>query len=264
MKILVVGAGKMGSWLVESLCLDHDVAVFDKDKAKLKYLFNAHRLLTPGEILDFRADLMINAASLQHTMEAFNEIVPLLPDDCIISDISSVKNGIKAYYEKTGRRYVSTHPMFGPTFGNVRELSKENAIIITEGDKEGQNFFRKFYESFKLKIHHFTFEEHDQTIAYSLSIPFSSTMVFAACMKKQDAPGTTFKKHLTIAKGLLSEDNYLLSEILLNPYTLEQVESIHGRLEDLIQLIRNRDVQGLHGFFETLRENVGMVQEAEK
>lgn len=256
MKILIAGAGRMGAWLVESLCLEHEVAVYDKEKTRMRYLFNTHRITTPGEILDFKAQLMINAVSLQHTRAAFDELIPLLPKDCILSDITSVKNGLKEFYEKTGMRYVSTHPMFGPTFANVRELSKENAVIITEGDEEGKNFFRDFYASFHLRIHEYSFAEHDQTIAYSLSIPFSSTMVFAAVMKKQDAPGTTFTKHMNIAKGLLSEDDYLLSEILFNSYTLEQVENIHQKLDDLIQLIRNRDEVGLHAFINQLRKNI--------
>ncbi len=258
MRILITGAGRMGSWLVESLCLDHDVAVYDKDKTKLKYLFHAHRFISADEIQAFRPELLINAVSLQHTVPAFREVLPLLPDDCIISDITSVKNGLKKFYQSTGRRYVSTHPMFGPTFANVKELKHENAIIISEGDSEGQEFFKKFYSSFGLKIHYYSFEEHDQTIAYSLSVPFASTLVFAACMKQQDAPGTTFMKHMAIAKGLLSEDNYLLSEILLNPYTLEQVEKIHGQLDQLIQMIRSKDTPGLHAFFDALRSNLGV------
>lgn len=36
-------------------------------------------------------------------------------------------------------------------------------------------------------------------------------------MKHQDAPGTTFKRHMKIAKGVLNEDDYLLQEILFNP-----------------------------------------------
>jgi prephenate dehydrogenase len=256
MKILIAGAGRMGSWLVESLCLEHDVAVYDKDKSKLRYLFNAHRITTPGEVLDFRAQLFINAVSLQYTRSAFDELLPLLPKDCIITDITSVKNGLKSFYEKSGMRYVSTHPMFGPTFANIKELSKENAIIIREGDEEGKNFFRNFYASFNLRIHEYSFEEHDQTIAYSLSIPFSSTMVFASVMKTQDAPGTTFKKHMAIAKGLFTEDDFLLSEILLNPFTLEQVENIHQKLDVLIQLIRSHDVEGLHAFIGQLRKNI--------
>ena len=86
--------------------------------------------------------------------------------------------------------------MFGPTFGNVKDLSDESAIIITESDEEGKAFFREFYSGLKIKIFEYTFQEHDETIAYSLSIPFASTMVFASIMKEQEAPGTTFKKHL--------------------------------------------------------------------
>lgn len=77
-------------------------------------------------------------------------------------------------------------------------------------------------------------------------------------MKKPEVPGTTFKKHLDIAKGLLSENDYLLSEILFNPYTLEQVENINSRLSDLIELIKNRHDKGVHGFLNLLRENIGM------
>ena len=46
-------------------------------------------------------------------------------------------------------------------------------------------------------------------------------------MKHQEAPGTTFKKHMAIAKGLLSEDDYLLQEILFNPRTPGPVSYTH-------------------------------------
>ncbi len=249
----------MGSWFAESLCLDYDLAVFDKDLEKLKYFFNTKRLVSNNEIKEFEPELMINTVNLNKTVEAFDEIIPLLPKDCIIADIASVKNGLKEYYHKKGIGFVSTHPMFGPTFGNVRDLSKENAIIITESDPEGKSFFRSFYESLKLNIFDYTFEMHDKTIAYSLSIPFSSTMIFAACMKKLEVPGTTFRKHLDIAKGLLSEDDYLLSEILFNPHTLDQIENINARLADLIDLIKNRDGEGVIRFLNLLRQNIEMV-----
>ena len=102
-KIVVLGAGKMGAWLVESLCLDYDVAVFDRDKSKLKYFFNSHRFLHLEEIQGFQPDLLINAVSLNHTIEVFREVEPYLPKECIIADITSVKNGIQEYYKKSGR-----------------------------------------------------------------------------------------------------------------------------------------------------------------
>ena len=258
MRIAIIGAGNMGSWLVESLCLDYEVGVFDVDRNKLKYFFNSRKFLYYEEIMEFSPDMLINAVSLDKTISLFNEIISYLPEKCIIADITSVKSGMAEYYQKLGNRFVSTHPMFGPTFANVKDLSNENAIIISESDEEGKVFFREFYDRLKIKVHDYSFQEHDETIAYSLSIPFSSTMVFAACMKEQEAPGTTFKKHYNIAEGLLSEDDYLLSEILLSPYSLHQVERISEQMESLIGMIRSRDKEQLKVFFQMLRTNIGL------
>jgi prephenate dehydrogenase len=255
-KIVVLGAGKMGAWLVESLCLDYDVGVYDTDKTKLKYFFNSHKFLTLEEVRDFQPDLLINAVSLNSTIQVFKEIDPFLKDDCILADITSVKNGLHEYYQKSGRRFVSTHPMFGPTFANIKDLSNENAIIILESDQEGIEFFRRFYSSLKLNIYEYSFSDHDETIAYSLSVPFSSSLVFAACMKKQEAPGTTFRKHLDVARGVLSEDDYLLSEILFNPFTIAQVAKIRTQLANLINMVEERDLKALKEFLDGLRENI--------
>ena len=153
-------------------------------------------------------------------------------------------------------RYVSTHPMFGPTFANLEDLSRQNAIIISESDHMGKVFFKDLYQSLHLNIFEYTFLEHDETIAYSLSIPFVSTMVFAAVMKHQDAPGTTFKKHMAIARGLFSEDDYLLTEILFNPFTSGQVENIRKELKDLLALIDSKDTIKLQEYLKRLRKNI--------
>ena len=203
MKILVMGAGKMGSFFIDLLSFEHEVAVFERDPMRMRFTYNCQRFTSYDEIREFKPEL-----------------------ECIISDIASVKTDLKEFYESTGMRYVSTHPMFGPTFANLQQLSEENAIIISEGDYMGRIFFKDLYQKLGLNIYEYTFEEHDKTVAYSLSIPFVSTFVFAAVMKHQDAPGTTFKRHMRIAKGVLNEDDYLLQEILFNPYTHDQVSQI--------------------------------------
>ncbi|MFC2774132.1 MAG: prephenate dehydrogenase/arogenate dehydrogenase family protein [Segatella oris] len=174
----------------------------------------------------------------------------------IISDIASVKTGLKAFYEESGHPYVSTHPMFGPTFANLNQLSEENAIIISEGDYMGRIFFKDLYQRLGLNIYEYSFQEHDETVAYSLSIPFVSTFVFAAVMKHQDAPGTTFKRHMQIAKGVLNEDDYLLQEILFNPYTSGQVVQIRQALKELIDIIDRKDATAMKDFLMRIRNHV--------
>ena len=166
------------------------------------------------------------------------------------------KTDFLKFYESTGMRYVSTHPMFGPTFANLGALSSENAIVIKEGDYMGRIFFLDLYRRLGLHVHEYTFEEHDEAMAYSLSVPFVSTFVFSAVMKHQDAPGTTFKRHLKIARGVLSEDNTLLREILFNPRTKSHVEQIRAELKELINIIDNRDEAGLNDYLTRIRTNI--------
>ena len=256
MRILVLGAGKMGSFFLDLLSFEHETAVYEKAPERLRFTFNTLRFTTMKEIEDFKPELVINAVTVKYTISAFEEVIPHLPADCIISDIASVKTGLKDFYSKCGHRYVSTHPMFGPTFANLNQLSHENAIIINEGDYMGRIFFKDLYNRIGLSIYEYSFEEHDKTVAYSLSIPFVSTFVFAAVMKHQDAPGTTFKRHMNIAKSVLSEDDYLLQEILFNPYTSEQVEQIRTELKELLGIIERKDEKGMEAYLTKIRSNL--------
>ena len=254
MKILIVGAGKMGSFFCDLLSQQHEVAVYDADPRRLLFSFMCRRFASLDEIDDFKPQLMINAVTLKYTLDSFREVLPHLPADCVISDIASVKTELPEFYAKAGHPFVSTHPMFGPTFASLSNLSNENAIIISEGYEMGRAFFRDLYSRLGLHIEEYTFAEHDETIAYSLSIPFASTLVFASCMKPQSAPGTTFKRHKAIADGLMSEDDYLLSEILFNPHTSAQLEKIRQKLAELRDIVDSHDSERMMRFLDDVRK----------
>ena len=246
----------MGSFFLDLLSFEHETAVYEKDPKRMRFTYNCQRFTKLEEIKAFRPDLVINAVTLKHTISAFKEVIPFIPEDCIISDIASVKTNLREFYEQAGHPYVSSHPMFGPTFANLNQLSEENAIIISEGDYMGRIFFKDLYQRLDLNIYEYTFEEHDKTVAYSLSIPFVSTFVFAAVMKHQDAPGTTFKRHMRIAKGVLNEDDFLLQEILFYPYTPGQVSKIRTELKELLDIIDAKDAKAMQAYLRKIRNNV--------
>lgn len=256
MKILILGAGKMGSFFIDLLSFEHEVAVYERDPKRLRFTYNTLRFTKLEEIDEFKPELCINAVTVKYTIPAFQEVIPHLPKECILSDISSVKTGLKDFYESTGMHYVSTHPMFGPTFANLGDLSRESAIVINEGEYMGRAFFRDLYHRLGLNVIELSFAEHDETMSYSLSIPFVSTFVFAAVMRHQDAPGTTFKRHMKIARGVLSEDDTLLREILFNPHTKPQVEKIRAELKEMLQIIDNRDEEAMARYLEKIRGHI--------
>ncbi len=256
MKILILGAGKMGSFFCDLLSFGHDVAVYDRDPERLRFTYNVRRFMSLDEVGDFDPDMVINAATVKYTIDAFRQVLPHLRPDALLSDIASVKRGLPEFYAEAGHPYVSTHPMFGPTFASLSNLADENAIIISEGDAAGIAFFEQLYNSLGLHIEHYTFNGHDETIAYSLSVPFASSLVFGSAMKHQPAPGTTFKRHMAIARGLMSEDDYLLSEILFNPDSVAQLDRILASLSELRRIVATRDSAAMQAYLAAVRTNL--------
>jgi prephenate dehydrogenase len=258
MKILILGAGKMGSFFCDLLSFEHEVAVFDSYASHLRFTFNCSRFTSLDEIRDFEPQMVLNAVTLKFTLDAFRAVLPYLPATAILSDIASVKTGLPEFYAEAGHPFVSTHPMFGPTFASLNNLANENAIIISEGDCLGKAFFRDIYNRLQLHIEEYSFEGHDLTTAYSLSVPFASTLVFGSAMEPQSAPGTTFKRHLAIAHGLMNEDDYLISEILFNPNTPKRLDIIIDKMTELKEIVVARDSRRMTNFLNSVRSKLNL------
>jgi prephenate dehydrogenase len=246
----------MGTWFALHLNEAHTVGVFDLQKGRAEKIPGVTPLSEIGELQDFAPGLLLNAVNIQNTVEAFQSTLPLVPDSCVICDVMSVKGKIPEFYRNVPHAFVSIHPMFGPTFANVDRLEDENVIIIRESYRDGREFFWDFFTALGVNIYEYSFDQHDELIAYSLTLPFASSLVFAANMDATTVPGTTFKKHHEIARGLLSEDDTLLAEILFNPHSLPQLEQVTHKLEFLKHVIRQKDLEEAKRFFARLRENI--------
>ena len=61
---------------------------------------------------------------------------------------------------------------------------------------------------------------------------------------------------MRIAKGVLTEDDYLLQEILFNPYTHDQVAQIRDELKQLLEIIDHKDAEGMKAYLTKIRSNV--------
>jgi len=255
MNIIIIGAGRMGSWIAALLSQNHHVAIIESNPGRNQNP-KTQRLNNFKDIPAFNADMIINAVSLDATLPVFHEILPLVHADTILADMASVKNGISRFYRNCGCRFVSTHPMFGPTFANMETLHDEHAIIIEESDQAGKKFFEDFFLALGLNIHFMNFKQHDESMSGSLSVPFMLSMLFAGNVDRRVHPGTTWEKHMQIAQGLFSEDDSLLSEVLMNPYTLDKIHWLKKALSRLQTAIEKEDKQAMLQFIHDHRSNL--------
>ena len=65
MKILILGAGKMGSFFSDVLSFEHEVAIYDTDPQRLRFTFNTQRMTTMEEIEAFKPELLIKCSNGQ-------------------------------------------------------------------------------------------------------------------------------------------------------------------------------------------------------
>jgi prephenate dehydrogenase len=257
MKIALLGIGHMGSWLARELSKEHEVAVYDTDAARMKNIEHVVPLPNLSSLGKWQPNLLINAVTLKETVSAFESTIPYLEEGCIIGDVASIKGDVADYYRRTSFPFVSVHPMFGPTFADMEKVREENAVVIRESCAEGRRIFMDLFARLGCHVFEYTFEEHDKTMAYSLTIPFVSSLIFAACVDAKAVPGTTFKRHMALARNLLSEDDHLLAEILFNPNSIGELNKITSRLEFLKHVNKAKDRDETAAFFARLRENIG-------
>lgn len=255
-KIAVIGMGLMGKWFARELAKNHEVAVYDLNSKRMKESDKLKKLQGLEGLAAFQPDLLFNSVSIQNTIGAFQKVAPYLTAACILADIASVKDRLPEYYKSCGFSFVSLHPMFGPRFANMNKIKGENIIFIKESNARAVNFFKQFTRRYSLRNWDLGFREHDEMMAYSLSLPFAATIAFSACIKGQEVPGTTFSRHMEIAHRLLLEDDNLLTEILFNPHSLKRLETICTNMEFLKHVIRARDREEISKLLARLRRNI--------
>ncbi|MFO7575231.1 MAG: prephenate dehydrogenase/arogenate dehydrogenase family protein [Bacteroidales bacterium] len=247
-RILIAGYGRMGALLGDLLIGDNEIAIYDTgirmEDAPLSFV----RLSQPEEAAEFKPDILLNCTSPESTITSFDQFLPFLPGGCILADIASVKSSLPEYYSSAGVKFVSLHPMFGPTFANRDNLKGLNCIIIAESEKEGREFFSSFFSRFGIDVQELSFAEHDMLMSKVLAVPFITTLLFTVGSEAELPGGTTYNRHLEIARGLFSENRAMLAGILANRYNAEQAVKMLESLKRLVPMLEKHDTDAIEGY----------------
>lgn len=273
-KIGFIGLGLIGGSIaraVRQYFPDYEIVAFDKNKETLA-------LATQESVIDVAATTIDDnfrncrylflCAPVSYNTAYLRQIREYLHDDCILTDVGSVKTNIHKEVEALGieRYFIGGHPMAGSEksgYINSRAMLIENAyFVLTPTNKVSAEKIAR-YEKFVQDLHAIPVlldhQEHDYvtgTISHLPHIIASSLVNFVRdtdtrdeLMKNLAAGG--FKDITRIASS---------SPTMWQHICLKNKENISRILDSYIQflsrarkLIDQEDEQGIYRMFDTAR-----------
>ncbi len=168
-----------------------------------------------------QAALVIVAVPINVTEHVIAQLT-MLPEDCILADITSIKDKpLKAMLEAHQGPVVGLHPMFGPDApGMIKQV-----VVVCDGRQ--QQRYRWLIDQMRIwgaTIHKSTSQEHDKAMAYIQVMRHFNTFVYGAHLKGEnpDLESLTmfsspiYRLELAMVGRLFAQAPALYADIIFN------------------------------------------------
>lgn len=168
-----------------------------------------------------QAALVIVAVPINVTEHVIAQLT-MLPEDCILADITSIKDKpLKAMLEAHQGPVVGLHPMFGPDApGMIKQV-----VVVCDGRQ--QQRYRWLIDQMRIwgaTIHQSTSQEHDKAMAYIQVMRHFNTFVYGAHLRGEnpDLESLTmfsspiYRLELAMVGRLFAQAPALYADIIFN------------------------------------------------
>lgn len=120
-----------------------------------------------------QCDAVVLAVPIRYFEETLEKLLPLMREDAIIVDVATVKVHTVEVLKRLagGRRYIATHPMFGPESYAKHEGDVSGfRIVLSDSTLEKNEYeeLRDFLKSLGFDVVGMTADQHDIHLAESL------------------------------------------------------------------------------------------------
>ncbi len=172
---VIGGRGGMGTLMADMFAdLGHAVMVADVDTE-----------LTSAEAASV-ADVVVISVPIERTVTIIRELGPLVRDEALLMDVTSIKSGpVAAMLEASRASVIGTHPLFGPSVHSMQG----QRIVLTPGRGEmWQAWLEQMLRARGLTIKLATPGEHDQAMAVVQVLTHFATEVMGRAMTALGVP----------------------------------------------------------------------------
>ncbi|MDD1655324.1 MAG: prephenate dehydrogenase/arogenate dehydrogenase family protein [Methanomicrobiales archaeon] len=242
---IIGGTGKMGNLFAGVLA-----------RAGWEVMVSGRSTPLTARDLAAKADLVMVTVPIRETVPVIRAIAPLLREDQVICDLTSVKVAPVQAMLESRAEVIGFHPMFGPGGSGLR-----NQTIIAIPARCREETAEQLYRAFRAegaRVTVTTPEAHDRLMAVIQGITHFSTLCVAGAMRTLGtdvgealaATSPVYRIQLDLVGRLLSQDPALYADILqMNPETGPALAVFEGVVRDLRERVASMDPTAFEDFF---------------
>lgn len=236
----IIGYGAFGALLhtlLNRFASDIEVRIYSKDeKPDGKTFFSLSQTA--------KTDAVILAVPIAAFEEVLKKILPLARKDTLIVDVATVKAHTTGLLQKLakGRRYIATHPVWGPESYEKRSGDVRGFRIVVTAHTLPTSEYELLRGTLKMcgfDVVEVSAAEHDQHLAESLFLThFIAQLIMRAGFERTAVDTVSFGFLMNAVESVRHDVALFRDVFRFNPYckaVLERIEKAEGRVRDLLE-----------------------------
>ena len=231
----IVGYGNFGSFLYElgqRFFPNIEIRVYSRRKDIDNKTFFALETVA-------QSDVVILCGAIREYEEQIDQVLKLALPDTILVDVATVKKHTSELLHKhcNGRRFISTHPMFGP-----ESYKKHNAnvsgfrIVVTDYVLKNDDYqlLKNMFATLGFLIIEMTADEHDERLAETLFLTHYVGQSIIHAGFSRTAIDTLSFQFLMDAVESVKDDKELFEDVYrFNSYCKPVAKRLHAAQEEV-------------------------------
>ncbi|MBB1269211.1 bifunctional chorismate mutase/prephenate dehydrogenase [Shewanella sp. SR44-3] len=235
--VIVGGAGKLGTLFAQMLSLSgYQVKSLDKDDwQQAKALF-------------FGAAMVIVTVPIRSTCELIRRELTQLPEQCILTDLTSVKaEPLKAMLDAHKGPVLGLHPMFGPDVGS---FAKQVVVVCHGRQQKKYQWFLDQILIWGARIEVTEAKKHDDAMQLVQGMRHFSSFVYGLNLFKNNADianllrfsSPIYRLELAMVGRLFAQDPGLYADIILaQPGNVQVMSDYLDHYQEALAVLKRGD-----------------------
>jgi chorismate mutase/prephenate dehydrogenase len=201
------------------------------------------------------ASLVLVSVPIKVTDEVIKQLSGL-PADCVLADLTSIKlRPLKLMLEVHKGPVIGLHPMFGP---GINHLAKQNIVACSGRRIESDHWLLEQLRLWGANVTMIDAKQHDELMGIVQVLRHFSTIAYGYHLKAEDpelqsvlsVSSPIYRLELAMVGRLFAQDSGLYSDIIFsNPDNIPMIKRFIQRLNELLVMLENKDIDGFKAAF---------------